>query len=92
MDIPIFIPKYIVLCRCYFNTTGMSHIHVRTYYNIIILLFKEMVNINTQKQQKAWKETKIILDNKTKTKTKTKYASKIATSKWEINDQNGSLM
>ena len=52
----------------------------------------EMVNINTQKQQKAWKETKIILDNKTKTKTKTKYASKIATSKWEINDQNGSLM
>ena len=88
MDIPIFIPKYIVLCRCYFNT-GMSHIHVRTYYNIIILLFKEMVNINTQKQQK---ETKIILDNKTKTKTKTKYASKVATSKWEINDQNGSLM
>ena len=59
---------------------------------IIILLFKEMVNINTQKQQKAWKETKIILDNKTKTKTETKYASNIATSKWEINDQNGSLM
>ena len=49
-----------------------------------------MVNINTQKQQKAWTETKIILDNKTKTKAK--YASKIATSKWEINDQNGSLM
>ena len=41
MDIPIFIPKYIVLCiidAILILPEEWSHIHVRTYYNIIIFV------------------------------------------------------